>query len=169
MRKPASPHFSWGAWRVGICRTSQDSDDCSGMVGLQDMNSCRIDLVLKSKLHIVLALKIGWCSSEWQGGTRTLIPPCSVSSKHSCLSKVTGAWEDVRHTCQIPHGIGHAVLTAIVGTEIHHFFGVLDHLCVERGSPAVWYYSPMAAHHISSRSCPGSAPKAHIIKHGQNC
>lgn len=169
MRKLVSPYFSWGAWRVGICRTSQDSDDCSGMVGLQDMNSCRIDLVLKSKLHIVLALKIGRCSSERQGGARTLIPPRSVRSKHSRLGKVTRTREDVWHTRQIPHGIGHAILTAIVGTEIHHFFGVLDHLCVERGSPAVWHYSPRAAHQISSRSCPGSAPKAHIIKHGQNC
>ncbi|TNN44724.1 hypothetical protein EYF80_045064 [Liparis tanakae] len=55
-----------------------------------------------------------------------------LGPEYSRLSEVPRAGVDVGHPGQVPHGVGHAILTAIVRAEVQNLLGVLLHLHGDR-------------------------------------
>lgn len=152
----------------GVVRAGQNLDDGSRVICLKHIHSCRVDRLLEAQLNIILAVEAfrGTAERWWSAGT--LFPPCPVSSEHSRLSEVPWAGVDVGYPGQVPHGIGHAVLTAIVGTEVQDLLGILLHLHTDRQHrPLTGLHGPPTGQSLTPSPTPGASPQTDIVKHAQ--
>ncbi len=138
------------------------------MVGLQHLHSCGIDGFLEGQFQVVLAVETGRRTTEPWRGAATLLPPASVSAEHSRLGEVSWAGIDIRHSRQIPHGIGHAVLAAIVRSEVQDLFAILLDLNGDRQRRTLaQLHRPPATQCLAPCPAPGAPPKTDIVKHAQ--
>lgn len=169
MRLWTVPDISRWILGEGVVRTGQNLDNSSRVICLKHIHPCRVNRLLKAQLNIILAVEaLGGAGERWRGAG-TLFPPRPIRSEQSRLGEVPRAWVDVGYARQVPHGVGHAVLAAIVGAEVQNLLGVLLHLHTD------WQHGPLAGLHrsptgqgLASGPTHGASPQTNIVKHSQD-
>lgn len=149
-------------------RAGQNLDNGSRVICLKHIHSCRVNRLLEAQLNVILAVESFRGAAERWRSTCTLFPPCPIGSEQSCLCEIPRAGVDIGYPSQVPHGVGHAILTAIVGAEVQNLLGILLYL------QAHWQYCSLARLHspstgkcFASCSAPGASPQTDIVKHAQ--
>lgn len=162
------PDISWGVLRKGVVRAGQNLDDGSRVVSLEHLHRCGVHRLLETQLDVVLAVKSFRGASERWRCAGTLFPPRPIGSEYSRLGEVSRAGVDVGYACQVPHSVGHAVLAAIMGTEVQNLFGILLHFHTDwQNGPLARLHGPPTGQCLATSPAPGASPQTDIIKHAQ--
>lgn len=162
------PDISGWVLGEGVVRAGQNLDDGSRVISLKHVHCCRVDRLLETQFNIILAVEaFGGAAKRWRS-TGTLFPPRPISSEYSRLSEVPRAGVHVGYPSQVPHGVGHAILTAIVGAEVQNLLGILLHLHTHRQNrPLAGLHGPPTGQSLTSSPTPGASPQTDIVKHAQ--